>query len=253
MATTVTPATTTVAPVTTTIPPVTTAPLMATKSIMAPPDAAATRLTEPDAPANPGPATSTQQKVATANAPATTEPDTAETSEPAIAVQRTEFGVDLGAANSIDGLRALWRGLLKYRPNKVLADLRPLIVVKERNNGLGMQLRLVAGPLNDAATAARICATMAENSRPCETTLFDGQRLALKNENSGSSDAGSKSDSTTPAPAAVTPDRPVPAASRSSHRRGGVSKRPRGEEVSDKDASKPPPPKSSLSQYLGLR
>jgi hypothetical protein len=95
-------------------------------------------------------------------------------------VQRTEFGVDLGAANSIDGLRALWRGLLKS--NTALAALRPIIVVRERNNGLGMQLRLVAGPLGDAAAAARICAGLVESERSCETSVFDGQRLAVKSE-----------------------------------------------------------------------
>jgi hypothetical protein len=250
--TTAAPVTTTVAPVTATLAPVTTAPLMPAKSIMAPPDPAAAKLTEPDLPANPGTA-STQQKVTTANAPATTEPEAGQKTEPAIAVQRTEFGVDLGGANSVDGLRALWRGLLKYRSSKVLAELRPLIVVKERNNGLGMQLRLVAGPLNDAATAAKICAAMSENNRPCETTLFDGQRLALKSENGGSSDSSSKTDSTAPAPAAVAPDRPAQASSRSFHRRGAGAKRTRAEEVSEKDAAKPPSPKSSLSQYLGLR
>ena len=44
-------------------------------------------------------------------------------------------------------MRALWRGLLKSRSNAALAALRPIIVIKEGNNGLGMQLRLVAGPL----------------------------------------------------------------------------------------------------------
>jgi len=76
-----------------------------------------------------------------------------------IAAQRTEFGVDLGGANSIDGLRALWRGLLKSNAASV-ASLRPIIVVKERNNGLGMQLRLVAGPLSDAAATAPITCAM---------------------------------------------------------------------------------------------
>ena len=42
-----------------------------------------------------------------------------------------------------------------------------------------MELRLVAGPFNDAAAAAKICAVMVENKRTCETTIFDGQRLAL--------------------------------------------------------------------------
>ena len=96
----------------------------------------------------------------------------------AAAVQRTEFAVDVGGANSLDGLRALWRGLVKS--NTALAALRPIIVVKEGSNGLGMQLRLVAGPLGDAAAAAKICAALIEGQRPCETTVFDGQRLAIK-------------------------------------------------------------------------
>jgi hypothetical protein len=60
--------------------------------------------------------------------------------------------------------------------------LKPIIVVKERNNGLGMQLRLVAGPLSDAAAAAKICAALLESQRPCETSVFDGQRLAMKGD-----------------------------------------------------------------------
>ena len=98
---------------------------------------------------------------------------------PKVALQRTEFGVDVGSANSVNGLRALWRGLLKSRSNAPLAPLRPIIVVKEGTNGLGMQLRLVAGPLNDAGAAAKICAILTENKRPCETAIFDGQRLSL--------------------------------------------------------------------------
>ena len=78
-----------------------------------------------------------------------------------------------------NGLRALWRGLLKSRSNAPLTTLRPIIVVKEGTNGLGMQLRLVAGPLNDAGAAAKICAVLTENKRPCETAIFDGQRLSL--------------------------------------------------------------------------
>ena len=80
----------------------------------------------------------------------------------------------------MNGLRALWRGLLKSRSNAPLAALRPIIVIKEGTNGLGMQLRLVAGPLNDAGAAAKICAVLTENKRPCETAIFDGQRLSLK-------------------------------------------------------------------------
>ena len=112
-----------------------------------------------------------------ASAPSADEDD--ESGVPKVALQRTEFGVDVGSANSVNGLRALWRGLLKSRSNAPLTALRPIIVVKEGTNGLGMQLRLVAGPLNDAGAAARICAVLTENKRPCETAIFDGQRLSL--------------------------------------------------------------------------
>ena len=76
----------------------------------------------------------------------------------------------------------MWRGLLKSRSNAPLATLQPIIVIRESNTGLGMQLRLVAGPLSDAAAAAKICAAMIESQRACETAVFDGQRLAMKPE-----------------------------------------------------------------------
>lgn len=97
-------------------------------------------------------------------------------------VRRTEFGVDLGGAKSIEGLRAMWRGAIKSNAQH-LASLQPIIVVKERNDGLGMQLRLVAGPLTDAAEAAKVCAgLLTESNRPCETSVYEGQRLSLTSE-----------------------------------------------------------------------
>jgi hypothetical protein len=151
-------------------------PLMPPRSMMAPPDPAATKLVEPEQP----PEVITAAPEVMATAPAAPDPaDSKEASE--IAVPRTEFGVDLGGANSIDGLRALWRGLVKSNAAAVAA-LRPIIVVKERNNGLGMQLRLVAGPLSDAAAAAKICSALIESERACETSVFDGQRLAMKSD-----------------------------------------------------------------------
>jgi len=215
-----------------------TTPLMSTKSIMAPPDPAAAKLIgpEPSTDTSTVPALPAPQTIA--SAPAPPEPDTATQASPAIAVQRTEFGIDLGGANSVDGLRALWRGLLKYRANKALADLRPIIVVKERSSGLGMQLRLVAGPLSDAAAAAKICATLTESDRSCETTIFDGQRLAMKGDNSPSAAA----------PAAMSNSHPAAASMRSSRRRGN-SKGAKTEEP----APKPEPPKPSLTSFLGLR
>jgi hypothetical protein len=153
-------------------------PLMPSRSMMAPPDPAAAKLIEPEQP----PQIITAAPVPEVVAAASAAPEPALSKAPSeIAVQRTEFGVDLGGANSIDGLRALWRTVLKSNA-AAITSLRPIIVVKERNNGLGMQLRLVAGPLSDAAAAAKICAALIESERSCETSVFDGQRLAIKSE-----------------------------------------------------------------------
>ena len=144
---------------------------------MAPPDPAAGKLIEPSKALNSIIASPIPEVMASASSASDAEDESA---APTVALQRTEFGVDLGSANSVSGLRALWRGLLKSRSNAPLTALRPIIVVKEGTNGLGMQLRLVAGPLNDAGAAAKICAVLTENKRPCETAIFDGQRLSLK-------------------------------------------------------------------------
>jgi hypothetical protein len=154
-------------------------PLMASKSMMAPPDAAAGKLIEPEAPANSVTAAPIPEVVASIPSADTAEPDAAQATAPKLAIQRTEFAVDVGTANSLGGLRALWRGLLQS--NAPLAALRPVIAIKEGSNGLGMQLRLVAGPLSDAAAAAKLCASLAEEGqKTCETAVFDGQRLAMR-------------------------------------------------------------------------
>ncbi len=156
------------------------ASLVAPKSMIGPPDPAATKLIEP--PVLQKTIISAPLPDLTATIPKVAEDETAsETSPqaPEVAVMRTEFGVDVGGANSIAGLRALWRGLLKSKANAALATLRPIIVIKENSNGLGMHLRLVAGPISDAAAAARICAALTASDRSCSTAVFEGQRLTI--------------------------------------------------------------------------
>ena len=146
--------------------------------MMAPPDPAASKLVEPGNAQGPVIVSPIPDVVATA--PSANDAESDDDGTPKASLRRTEFGVDLGAANSVNGLRMLWLGLLKSRSNAPLVALRPIIVVRESNKGLGMQLHLVAGPLNDAGAAARICAVMTENKRPCETTIFDGQRAVAE-------------------------------------------------------------------------
>ena len=201
------------------------APLMAAPSMMAPPDPAASKLVEPGKAASPVIASAIPDVVAAG--PSDADDDAA----PKVSLLRTEFGVDLGTANSVNGLRMLWRGLLKSRSNAPLAALRPIIVIKESAKGLGMQLRLVAGPLNDAGAAARICAVLTENNRPCETAIFDGQRLSL------------------------APDDSPPTAAKPVPRRRGIAKRAAVvvEEVAKKPEPPPPATQATLSTFFNRK
>jgi hypothetical protein len=154
-------------------------PATVTKAMMGPPDPAAPKLIEAPKPAAvaapPAPSASPKPDML-ASIPAE-EPKDEAAEEAQTNVQRTEFAVDLGTANSVGGLRALWRGVVAS--NVALKALTPIILVRENKSGIGMQLRLAAGPLQDAATAAKICAALTQTRRGCETTVYDGQRLAL--------------------------------------------------------------------------
>ena len=194
-------------------------PLMAAKSILAPPDPGALKLIEADKPASAHADESSASDVVASVTPK--EPDASQPAAAQAAVQRTEFAVDVGTANSVGGLRALWRGLT--RSNSELAGLRPIIMVRESATGLGMQLRLAAGPLTDAGAAAKICAALIESGRTCETSVFDGQRLAMKADE--------------PAPA-LAPVPPQP------HRRTYAPRR------SKRDDPSPRPNSSSLSRLF---
>jgi hypothetical protein len=202
--------------------------LVAAKSLMAPPDAAAAKLIEPETPAKAVIAAPIPEVVAYASPADEAGSDAPQAVSSGVAVRRTDFGVDVGGANSLAGLRALWRGLLKSRSNAALTALQPIIVIKEGRNGLGIQLRLVAGPLSDAAAAAKICATLIENERTCETTVFDGQHLAMTADE--------------PA-AAAKPVLAKPSANRRSVPRRGVSFEP----------AKKPESVSTLSSLFGRR
>src|SRR3954464_7361064 len=228
-------------------------PLVPSKSIMAPPDPAAPKLVQPEstekttekaAEKKPDPAPA---PIEVAAAPAKP-PEAAESEAPAIAVQQTRFAIDLGGANSLEGLRALWRGVTKSNPE--IAALRPIIMIKEGNTGLGMQLRLGAGPLINAAAAAKLCAGLAENDRHCETTVFDGQRLSMrggqekgqeKNQDKGQEKNADKNQDSVPQ--AETAPAPAPAAKPEKRRRSYSSKR-----SSKREEPAPPPAAQPAAQ-----
>ncbi len=91
---------------------------------------------------------------------------------------RTEFGVDLGGAPSVAALRNAWERIRRTHAVQ-LEGLRPVIGIRDGRTGQ-VELRLVVGPITNAAAAAKLCATLAMAGLSCQPTTFDGQRLALR-------------------------------------------------------------------------
>jgi hypothetical protein len=91
---------------------------------------------------------------------------------------RTEFGIDLGTAATVEGLRNLWTAI-KGTQAPLLEGLRPVVAVRDGAKPGALELRLVAGPLANAGVAAKLCAAFADAGLTCAPAVFDGQRLAL--------------------------------------------------------------------------
>lgn len=95
-----------------------------------------------------------------------------------VAPGKLEFGLDLGGAHTMDGVRNLW-ATARSRHGPLLEGLRPLVHARERRPSV-VDLRLVVGPIPNAATAARMCATIAAAGALCQPAVFKGQRLAVR-------------------------------------------------------------------------
>jgi hypothetical protein len=106
-------------------------------------------------------------------------PAATDTGAAASTATKTEFGIDLGTASTVEGLRNLWSSV-KGSHEPLLEGLRPVIAVRDGGKTGMIELRLVAGPLANASVAARLCAALAAAGLTCQPAVFDGQRLALK-------------------------------------------------------------------------
>jgi hypothetical protein len=89
---------------------------------------------------------------------------------------KAEFGVDLGAASSMEALRMHWAAV-KANYGPLLAGLRPHVTEHARQPS-GTIYRLVAGPLPNAAEAAKLCARFPVTRTGCRPAKFDGAELA---------------------------------------------------------------------------
>ena len=103
---------------------------------------------------------------------------TADTAAAASTATRTEFGIDLGTAATVEGLRNLWTAI-KGTQAPLLEGLRPVVAVRDGGKPGALELRLVVGPLANAGVAARLCAALTDAGLTCAPAVFDGQRLAL--------------------------------------------------------------------------
>lgn len=161
----------------------------------APPARASENILPPPPPTE----TATAPVLAASNVPAASNPPSKVVSVPAPAVQqapvvapaqeappaetpptaKVDFGVDLGSAQTVDGLRVLWTAA-KGRHGALLEGMRPIIAIRESARPGNMELRLVVGPIPTAALAARLCIVMTAAGAVCQPAVFDGQRLALR-------------------------------------------------------------------------
>jgi len=142
-----------------------------------PPSAPPVQVLTPPNP-EPRPQDAMQKQAQTNVVPPNAQPVSTETPDMP-STTRTEFGVDLGGEKTVDGLRARW-ATLRGNHGAALDNLRPLISIKEGPKAGTVELRLVAGPLANAAAAARVCARLQTKGVPCVPTVFDGQRLSLR-------------------------------------------------------------------------
>jgi hypothetical protein len=88
------------------------------------------------------------------------------------------LGVDIGGAINYEGLRTLWHSTKNSAP-ALLDELYPAVTVRENGKTHGADLRLIVGPIGDAAAAARLCMTLSAAHRYCQPVGFEGQRLSL--------------------------------------------------------------------------
>jgi hypothetical protein len=110
-------------------------------------------------------------------APAAPETAPAQTATPPNRVTRRQFGLDLGGGASEEALRPVWTAALR-RHNALLQNLRPLVLSREQPRGGGLEYRLIAGPIGNAAKAARYCAAITGTGGVCQPTMYDGQKFA---------------------------------------------------------------------------
>jgi hypothetical protein len=94
-------------------------------------------------------------------------------------VGKTEYGIDIGSAVSIEVLRARWLGIRSAHA-ELFEGLTPTAVLREIPQSKRLELRLVVGPFGSSEAAADLCMKLAPYRLFCKPTAFDRHRVALQ-------------------------------------------------------------------------
>jgi hypothetical protein len=95
-------------------------------------------------------------------------------------VTKRQFGLDLGGAPTEEALRLVWTAAIR-KHGTLLQTLRPLVVSRDNPRGSSPEYRLIAGPIANAAKAARFCAAITGTGGVCQPTMYEGgQKLAVR-------------------------------------------------------------------------
>lgn len=96
-----------------------------------------------------------------------------------VMLSATPFAVDIGGAATLEGIDRLWQQR-QTAHTATLEGYEPRILLQQTSEGT-LDLRLVVGPIPDAADAAMLCARLvASGLQRCLPAVFDGQQLALR-------------------------------------------------------------------------
>ncbi len=88
---------------------------------------------------------------------------------------QNEFGLDLGGAATLDGIRQRWI-TVKANFGPLLSGMYPLAAREHRAGASGY--RLVVGPLPNSPAATGLCAHFAAARTACKSVKFDGEQFA---------------------------------------------------------------------------
>ena len=96
---------------------------------------------------------------------------------PEPATSTSEFGLDLGAASTLDGVQQRWT-TVKANFGPLLSNLHPLAAPERRQGKTGY--RLVVGPLPNSPAASGLCAHFNAAHTPCRAVKFEGEQIAQR-------------------------------------------------------------------------